>query len=156
MISKGASVALFAIVLIIAGLARLAGRTAEPWPAGGTLVKTLYGLGLALPSLALAGYGVLVAQPPTLAGVAGLLAVGTGLAYGWTRRDRLAVRQVQRWTRLAAWLDPMPLYAVVWRVYRTSMNAVRMVGEAVEGEGAFLWVLVALLAVALVLRGSPT
>jgi len=152
----GAVLGMLAIVLIIAGLARLAGRTAEPWPGGETLVKTLYGLGLALPSLALAGYGVLVAQPPTLAGVAGLLAVATGLAYGWTRRDRLAVRQVQRWTRLAAWLDPMPLYAVVWRMYRTSMNAVRMVGEAVEGEGAFLWVLVALLAVALVLRGSPT
>jgi hypothetical protein len=36
------------------------------------------------------------------------------------------------------------------------MNGVRIVGEAVEGEGAFLWVLVVLLAAALILRGSPT
>jgi hypothetical protein len=50
----------------------------------------------------------------------------------------------------------MPLYAIVWRTYRGSMNAVRRIGEAVEGEGAFLWVLVALLAVAIVLRGPPT
>lgn len=152
----GAALGMLAIVLIIAGLARLAGRAAEPWGSGETVMKTLYGLGLSLPVLALAGYGVLIAQPPTLAGGAGLLAVGVGLAYGWTRRDRLAGRQVQRWTRLAAWLDPMPLYAGAWRTYRWSMNAVRGIGEAVEGEGAFLWVLVALLAVALVLRGSPT
>jgi len=151
----GAALGTLALVLIIAGLARLAGRAAEPWPAGETLVKTLYGLGLALPSLALAGYGVLVAQPPTLGGLAGLLAVGMGLAFGWTWRGRLEGRQVQRWTRLAAWLDPMPLYAIVWRTYRGSMNAVRRIGEAVEGEGAFLWVLVALLAVAIVLRGPP-
>jgi hypothetical protein len=34
------------------------------------------------------------------------------------------------------------------------MAAVRGIGEALEGEGAFLWVLVALLAVALVLQGG--
>jgi hypothetical protein len=142
------------MVLVIGGVAREALRAVEPWPAGETMAKSLYGLGLALPPLALAGYGILLGQSPTLPGIAGSLAVVLGLAYGWWRRDRLETRRVQRWTRLLSWLDPAPLYAGVWRVYRATMAAVRGVGEAVEGEGAFLWVLVALLAVALVLQGG--
>ncbi len=154
--SVGAVLALVALVLTIAGLLRLSARPVEPWPAGETTVKTLYGLGLALPVLALAGFGVLLAQPPTVPGLAGFVVVSFGLAYGWSRRERLGARRVQRWTRLAAWLDPTPVYSGAWRAYRSVMTTVRAVGEAVEGEGAFLWVLVALLAAALVLRGSPT
>jgi len=150
----GAVLGLVSMVLTVAGVAKLAFRAQEPWPAGETLVKTLYGLGLALPSLALAGYGILIRQPPTVPVIGGLLAVVLGLSFGWWRRDQLATRRVQRWTRLAAWLDPTPLYAGVWRVYRTTMAGVRVIGDAVEGEGAFLWVLVALLAVALVLQGG--
>jgi len=154
--SVGAVLALVALVLTIAGLLRLSARPVEAWPAGETMVKTLYGLGLALPVLALAGFGVLLAQPPTVPGLAGLLVVTIGLGFGWSRREQLETRRMQRWTRLAAWLDPMPVYTGVWRAYRSLMTSVRVVGEAVEGEGAFLWVLVALLAAALVLRGSPT
>ena len=150
----GAVLGLVSLGLMIGGLARESLRAIEPWPAGETMAKSLYGLGLALPVLALAGYGILLGQPPTLPGLAGLLAVVLGLAYGWWRRDRMETRQVQRWTRLASWLDPAPLYNGVWRVYRATMTAVRGIGEAVEGEGAFLWVLVALLAVALVLQGG--
>lgn len=153
--SMGAVLGLVALVLTIAGLLRLGARPVEAWPAGETMVKTLYGLGLALPVLALAGFGVLLAQPPTVPGVAGFLVTVLGLGYGWSRRERLQARRVQRWTRLAAWLDPMPVYSAVWRAYRWLMNGVRIVGEAVEGEGAFLWVLVVLLAAALVLRGPP-
>jgi hypothetical protein len=150
----GAVLGLVSMVLVIAGLARESQRAVEPWPAGETLVKSLYGLGLALPPLALAGYGILIGPSPTLQGVAGLLAVLLGLAYGWWRRDRLETRRVLRWTRLLSWLDPAPLYTGVWRIYRATMAGVRGIGEAVEGEGAFLWVLVALLAVALVLQGG--
>ncbi len=150
----GAVLGLVSMVFTVTGLARLALRAEEPWPKGETLVKTLYGLGLALPGLALAGYGILIRQPPTVPGIAGLLVVVLGLAFGWWRRDRLEARRVQRWTRLVAWLDPTPLYAGVWRLYRATMAAVRGIGEALEGEGAFLWVLVALLAVALVLQGG--
>jgi hypothetical protein len=145
---------LVSMVLLVGGLARESVRAVEPWPAGETMVKSMYGLGLALPPLALAGYGILIGQPPSLQGIAGLLAVVVGLAYGWWRRDRLETRRVQRWTRLLTWLDPAPLYAGVWRVYRATMGAVRAIGEALEGEGAFLWVLVALLAVALVVEGG--
>jgi hypothetical protein len=150
----GAVLGLVSLILVIGGLVREAMRAIEPWPAGETMAKSLYGLGLALPPLALAGYGILIAQPPTLSGMAGLVAVVLGLAYGWWRRERLGTRRVPRWTRLLAWLDPAPLYAGVWRAYRATMAAVRAVGEAVEGEGAFLWILVALLAVALVLQGG--
>lgn len=152
--SIGAVLGLVALVLTCAGLLRLSARPIEPWPAGETLVKTLYGLGLALPGIALAGYGMLLAQPPTLPGIAGLLVVVLGVAYGRSRRDRTGTRQIQRWSRLVAWLDPVPLYAAAWKAYRAAMNLIRRVGEAVEGEGAFLWVLVALLAVALVMRGG--
>ncbi|MCX6070937.1 MAG: hypothetical protein NTU91_08790 [Chloroflexi bacterium] len=150
----GAVLGLVSMVLVIGGLAREALRAVEPWPAGETMVKSLYGLGLALPPLALAGYGILLGQSLTLPGIAGLLAVVLGLAYGWWRRDRLETRRVQRWTRLLSWLDAAPVYAAVWRVYRATMAAVRAIGEALEGEGAFLWVLVALLAVALVVQGG--
>jgi hypothetical protein len=150
----GAVLGLVSMVLAVTGLARLALRAEEPWPSGETLVKTLYGLGLALPGLALAGYGILIRQAPTLPGIGGLLVVVLGVGFGWWRRERLEARRVPRWTRLAAWLDPTPLYEGVWRIYRATMGAVRGIGEAVEGEGAFLWVLVALLAVALVLQGG--
>jgi hypothetical protein len=150
----GAVFGLVSMVFVVTGMARLALRAEEPWPAGETLVKTLYGLGLALPSLALAGYGILIRQAPSVPGIGGLLVVVMGLGFGWWRRDRLEARRVQRWTRLVAWLDPTPLYAGVWRLYRATMAAVRGIGEALEGEGAFLWVLVALLAVALVLQGG--
>jgi hypothetical protein len=154
--SVGAVLGLVALVLTVAGLLRLAARPVEAWPAGETMVKTLYGLGLGLPVVALAGFGVLLAQPPTVPELAGFLVAALGLGYGWSRRERLEPRRVQRWTRLAAWLDPMPVYRGAWRAYRSLMNGVRIVGEAVEGEGAFLWVLVVLLAAALILRGSPT
>jgi hypothetical protein len=150
----GGVLGLVSLVFVVTGLARLSLRPVEPWPSGETLVKTLYGLGLALPGLALAGYGILIRQPPTVPGLGGLLVLVLGLGFGWWRRDRLEARRVQRWTRLVAWLDPTPLYAGVWRLYRATMAAVRGIGEAVEGEGAFLWVLVALLAVALVLQGG--
>jgi hypothetical protein len=145
---------LVSMMLLVGGLARESLRAVEPWPAGETMAKSLYGLGLALPPLALAGYGILIGQPPTLQSIAGLLAVVVGLAYGWWRRDRLETRRMQRWTRLLTWLDPGPVYAGVWRVYRATMAAVRAIGEALEGEGAFLWVLVALLAVALIVQGG--
>jgi len=150
----GAVFGLVSMVFVVTGMARLAFRAEEPWPAGETLVKTLYGLGLALPSLALAGYGILIRQATSVPGIGGLLVVVMGIGFGWWRRDQLEARRVQRWTRLVAWLDPTPLYAGVWRLYRATMAAVRGMGEALEGEGAFLWVLVALLAVALALQGG--
>ena len=152
----GAVFGLVSMVFTVTGLARLALRPEEPWPKGETLVKTLYGLGLALPGLALAGYGFLIRQAPTVTGIGGLLVVVLGLGFGWWRRDRLAgapssnagdatcgmAGAQRRW------------YAAVRRLYRATMAAVRGVGQALEGEGAFLWVLVALLAVALVLQGG--
>lgn len=152
--STGAVLGLVALALTCAGLLRLSARPIESWPAGETMVKTLYGLGLALPGIALAGFGMLLAQPPTLPGTAGLLVIVLGVGYGWSRRDRTGTREVQRWSRWVAWLDPAPLYAAGWRGYRAAMILIRRVGEAVEGEGAFLWVLVALLAVALVMQGG--
>jgi hypothetical protein len=149
-----AVLSLVSLVLLVGGVAREASRPVEPWPAGETLVRSVYGLGLALPPAALAGYGILIRQAPTLPVLGGLLAVVVGVGLGWWRRESLEARQVQRWTRLLAWLDPAPLYAAVWRVYRGTMTLVRGLGEILEGDAAFLWVLIALLAVALVAQGG--
>lgn len=147
---------LVSLILLIGGLAREAMGAVRPWPQGETAAKSLYGLGLALPPLVLIGYGIQLQQPPSLSLVAGLMVVTVGLAVGWRGRGWFASRKVQRWARLASWFDPAPIYDGVRRAYRAVMAILCSISEAVEGEGAFLWVLVALLAVVLILRGGTS
>jgi hypothetical protein len=65
---------------------------------------------------------------------------------------RLPQESLERWGRLVSWLDPDPIYRLFAWVYRVSMRWVRGVRAILEGEGAMLWLLVIILAMAVFFR----
>jgi hypothetical protein len=138
-------IGILGLILLASGCLRLVFLPARPWPSGESLVRVMYGLGLALPVLVGFGLGFRMPGSVTLEAVAGFaFAIAlAGLALFWLRR--LPQRDVDRWGRLIEWLDPNPLYRVLWGGGRALIQVFRAIGDILEGEGAMLWMSVILL-----------
>ena len=133
------------LILLTSGCLRLIFLPVRPWPSGESLVRVMYGLGLALPVIVSIGLGLRMPGSVTLEAVAGFaIAIAlAALALFWLRR--LPQRDVDRWVRLIEWLDPNPLYRVLWGGGRAVIRFFRAIGDILEGEGAMLWMSVILL-----------
>lgn len=129
------------------GVTREALRPLSPWPTGESLVRTAYGLGLALPALVAVGLGMWAPGAATWRGltVFGLSALVSAAALLWARRS--ARRRLERARRMAEMLDPGPLYRAAWRVFGQAVRATRALTALFEGEAAMLWAYVIVLLV---------
>jgi len=143
------------LILLASGCLRLVFLPLRSWPSGESLVRVTYGLGLALPVLVGFGLGLRMPGSVTLEAVAGFaIAIAlAGLALFWLRR--LPQRDVDRWGRLMEWLDPNPLYRVLWRGGRALIRFFYTIGDVLEGEGAMLWMSVILLLLIIALGRTP-
>jgi hypothetical protein len=150
--SLGAGVSAFVGCLVTAmlavGLLRQATVKTEPWQAGESLVKLVYGLGLALPVFVAIGLGLESAPEGRLQAFAvwGAVIFAGLILWAWVRGG--AGTQIARLRRDTGWLDPEPIYFILWRAYDVGIGIVRGIGSALEGEGAVLWLLVVLVVAA--------
>ena len=138
-------IGILGLILLTSGCLRLIFLPIRPWPSSESLVRVMYGLGLALPGIVSFGLGLRMSGSVTLEAVAGFaiaLTIAT-LAFFWLRR--LPQRDVDRWGRLIEWLDPNPLYRLLWGGSRALIQFFRAIGDILEGEGAMLWMSVILL-----------
>lgn len=134
------------------GASRSLRAPSTPWPSGESLVRTVYGMGLALPTLTALGLGIWTSGSASVPGVTVfLLSAGLGIALFWTTRRKAGDRP-SRWERLAPLLDLAPVYRWMWGGYRRLMRLVRALARVLEGEGAMLWTYVVLVLVILSLR----
>ncbi len=134
--------------MLAVGLFRQATGKTEAWQAGESLVKLVYGLGLALPIFVAIGLGLgssLIGGLQAF-GVWGAVIVAGVFLWTWVRRG--AGKQIARLRRITGWLDPEPVYAGLWRAYDTGIEFVRGIESALEGEGAILWLMVMLVVAA--------
>jgi uncharacterized protein (DUF488 family) len=69
-------------------------------------------------------------------------------------RRRRGEGEVRRVERLVGWLNASPLAHGVWRLYQGLLGVAASVGYALEGEGAFLWVLALVALAAALLAGA--
>ncbi|KPK95440.1 MAG: hypothetical protein AMJ88_00405 [Anaerolineae bacterium SM23_ 63] len=137
------------LVLLTTGGIRHVFLPSTTWPTGESLVRVMYGLGLLLPLIV--GFGLGLRMPGSVSLEAGIVFVITiGLSFLSVFLLRLFPEgSVLRWARVFAWLDPDPLYRILYRLSRVLVNIFRLIGELLEGEGAMLWMLVILLIVIL-------
>jgi hypothetical protein len=134
--------------LLSMGVARLSWVEAMPWRRDEGFVRVFFGVGLSLPALAALGVGVRMFGPVTfqalIALAIGVALAGTGL---WAIR-RGSVEAYSRFRRALTWLDPGPVYGALWSMYQALLVWARNIGAALEGEGALLWAMAAVLFVA--------
>ncbi len=140
--------------MLAVGLLRQAIVKTEAWQAGESLVKLVYGLGLALPVFVAIGLGLESAPEgrPQAFAVWGAVTLAGFVLWMWVRGG--AGTQIARVRRVTGWLDPEPIYAGLWRVYDVGIGFVRGIGSALEGEGAVLWLLVILVVAAAATSGG--
>ena len=142
-----AAVGLLGMLLLGLGTLRRALVPQTPWASGERLVKILYGAGMLLPLLAGVGLSLRSASGVSVQGIAfsaGMAAVVVVAA--WISR-RLEGKRLDRWRRWLTYLDPSPLYRLIWPVMRQGLRAIKAIGDLFEGEGAMLWTYVVLLLV---------
>lgn len=139
--------------LLASGVALITLLPETPWRRAEGYARLLFGFGLALLSVAAIGYGLRQGLDVSAAQGIGLAAsIATIAAVVLIRRRRLQAG-VRRAERIVGWLDFAPLIRGVWRVYRGVLGLAGGVGYALEGEGAFLWVLALVALVAALLAG---
>lgn len=134
--------------MLAVGLLRQATGRSEAWQGGESLVKLVYGLGLALPIFVAIGLGL---GSSGGSGLHAFIVWGAVILVGvilWTWVRRGAGDQIARLRRVTGWLDPEPVYAGLGRGYGVGIEFVRGVGSALEGEGAILWLMVILIVAA--------
>jgi hypothetical protein len=145
-----------AIGLAALGIGVVSGATAPQtnWPIGESMVRVVYGLGIALPVLVAIGMGFQMASARSLAG--GVFFAGVVLAalLGRVALRRLPYRYKELGMRAAARLDPASLYRGAWRAYVGVLGFVRALAQPLEGEGGMLWMLVVVILVILGVRGA--
>jgi hypothetical protein len=140
------------MVLLAAGMFRRAFVPYRDWPTGEGLARMAYGISLTLPVLVGIGLGIHLSprfQISTMWVVLPVLLIAALTALGLRR---FPGKILDRWSRLVSWLDPAPVYRLIGWVYRGSMRWVRGVRSILEGEGAMLWLLVVILALAVFFR----
>ncbi|HEY42486.1 MAG TPA: hypothetical protein G4O11_00700 [Anaerolineae bacterium] len=119
------------------------------WPTGESLVRVVYGLGLMLPILVGIGLGIRMPGSVSLqASIVFIISLIVSIITILLLR-RFPQDRVHRWGRVLAWLDPNPIYRILWQLGQVLMNLFRVIGELLEGEGAMLWMMVILLIVIL-------
>ncbi len=144
----GLSMGLFA-----AGVAFMSLLAETPWKRAEGYSRLLFGVGLALFPVAAIGYGL--RQGVEISPAMGI-GLGTSLvtvALVTVIRRRRLEAGIRRAERIVGWLDASPLARGAWRLYRGILGIAGGVGYALEGEGAFLWVLALVALAAALLTG---
>lgn len=140
------------LVTLCLGVMRTGLSEQTAWPTGESLVRLVYGSGLALPALAALGLGMWTSGSAGLGTWAVFLGVsGLAVALQLGLR-RIPASTIARWRRVEPFLDPTPLYRLLWRGFRGLTRAVRALGDLLEGDGAMLWTYVVLILVWLAIR----
>lgn len=124
----------------------------QPWATADSLRRALFNLGLALPFIAAIGVGLRMPGSYSLRAII-IFVTTTGVAtlfLFWLRR--LPKLNIDRWSRLVSWLDPSPIYNVLWSSSLRLLRLARVLGDILEGEGAMLWMIVILLLLFLAFR----
>jgi hypothetical protein len=133
------------LIMIAAGSFRLIFLPAKTWSTADSLRRMLFNLGLALPFFVSIGVGLRMSGSFSLRTLV-IFVASVALAYlvlFWLRR--LPKMDVNRWNRLLSWLDPSPIYNVIWTSGLYLIRTIRTLGDILEGEGAMLWMIVILL-----------
>lgn len=122
-----------------------------PWPSGETLVRVMFGVGIALPLLVSIGLGIWLQAVPEIEGLLsfGISAALCALLYFILRR--LPAELIQQWQGMAVMADPQRVYRAMWSPLRILARIARVFGSLFEGEGALLWMLVVVLFIVLAL-----
>jgi hypothetical protein len=137
------------LILLATGGLRHVFLPSISWLTGESLVRVVYGLGLMLPILVGIGLGIRMPGSVSLqAGIVFIITLLFSMMVLFFLR-RYAQDRALRWGRVLAWLDPNPIYRILWRIVQVLMNLFRMIGELLEGEGAMLWMMVILLIIIL-------
>jgi formate hydrogenlyase subunit 3/multisubunit Na+/H+ antiporter MnhD subunit len=123
----------------------------QPWETGESLARLTYGLGLSVPIFAAVGVGIHMRDQVQLDALWVFLILIVISAAGLRTMKNLSQREVDRWGKIFAWLDPSPLYSLGRSVGKAVGAAIRSVGELIEVEGGILWMIVILLLVGLAL-----
>jgi hypothetical protein len=133
------------------GLGVAAGAAAPQtnWPVGESLVRVVYGLGIALPVLVAIGMGLQMRLGRSLASGAFFVGVVLIALLGREASRRLPYRTVDLARRAAARLDPGSLYRGALKLYVGVLRVVRALAAPLEGEGGMLWMLVVVILVIL-------
>ncbi len=121
------------------------------WPSSETLVRVMFGMGIALPVLVSIGLGIWLQAEP---GLEGLLVFGISASLGVLLLfviRRLPAELVQRWQGAAGRIDPQHVYRAMWSPLRILARIARITGAVFEGEGALLWMTVVILFIILAL-----
>jgi hypothetical protein len=140
--------------LLSAGVAMISLMPEAPWKRAEGYSRLLFGAGLALFPVAAIGYGLRQGVEISAATGIGLGAsLVTILLVVLIRRRRLEAG-IRRAERIVGWLDVSPLVRGAWRLYQEVLGIAGGVGYALEGEGAFLWVMALAALAAALLAGA--
>jgi hypothetical protein len=149
-----AAVGIIGLVLLAAGMLKMAFAEIGEWPEVEDVAKVVYGIGLVLPIVVglgmglkeLGGLGVVDAVLFVL--VAGL---GAGAAFLIRRAPRYRLMSTNGLARL---MEGNPIFKGLQRIGAAVMGALRAAGRILEGEGGMLWLYAVLLVIALALMGA--
>lgn len=136
------------------GVAAGAAAPQTNWPIGESMVRVVYGLGIALPALVAIGMGFQMPAARSLGGAVFFAGVGLAALVGRMALRRLPYRYRELGMRMAARLDPTALYRGAWKAYIGLLRFVRALALPLEGVGGMLWMLVVVILVILGVRGA--
>ena len=105
----------------------------------------MFSVGLALPILVSLGLGIWLQAAPGVYSLSifGLSVTLAALMFALLRRMPPGI--VQRWQAVVSRADPQGFYRAMWRPIKGIARIARMSGSIFEGEGALLWMAVAVL-----------
>jgi hypothetical protein len=130
-----------ALGLMTTGVAWMIRMPQAPWLRAEGYARLLFGFGLALCPLAALGFGIRQGVQVHPAAVLGLGVSMAVAGVGTALRRRLPGGTMVRARRLVSWLDIAAALGALWAAYGWLLGLARSIGYALEGEGAFLWVI---------------
>jgi hypothetical protein len=140
--------------LLSAGVAVISLLPETPWKRAEGYSRLLFGVGLALFCVAAIGYGLRQGIELSAAMGIGFGASLVTVALVVVIRRRRLEAGIRRAERIVGWLDASPLVRGAWRLYQEALGIAGGVGYALEGEGAFLWVMALAAMAAAMLAGA--
>jgi len=121
------------------------------WPTSESMVRVMYGLGLAIPVLVSVGLGIWFKTMPGLPGLIVFAASAVITALSFLGLRRIPASRAQRWQTAAGKINPEPVYRLIWNPLRAAARAIRAIGAVFEGDGAMIWMFVVVLFIVLAL-----